>query len=52
MGGNVPAIFMQLVRLQTLSLSADVRTLTGFFPLKVADFWLTLYHGNTSFVNV
>lgn len=27
----IPAIFVQVVRIQTLSLSSDARTVTGFF---------------------
>jgi hypothetical protein len=34
----IPAIFMHVVRMQRLSLSADVRVVIGFFPLKLAAF--------------
>jgi hypothetical protein len=39
-------------KMQTLSLSANVRAVHGFFSLKLAAFWFTLYHGSISFVSV
>jgi hypothetical protein len=48
----IPAIFVQVVRIQTLSISSDTRTVTGFFLLNWPPSGVTLYYDNNIFVSV